>query len=170
MQFDKIMSGNSLFDPDVSGAGHQPLGFDEWMAIYGRYRVLGSQCTVNTINNSTTANGNVTSTLVPTISAGAIPNDENAEELPDATEDNAGLVTGSAEDRLVRSMQTTTMVGVPNIRYSPDYSGNVGSSPAQQWYWRIFHASVDASTMNCFVNVTIIYTCEFYQKKLLLQS
>jgi len=32
---------NSLFDPDFSGAGAQPLGYDQWSAFYSRYKVLG---------------------------------------------------------------------------------------------------------------------------------
>lgn len=30
---------NSLYDPDSSGIGHQPLGTDQWAAFYQRYRV-----------------------------------------------------------------------------------------------------------------------------------
>ncbi len=30
---------NSLFDPDYSGTGTQPVGFDNWALLYGRYRV-----------------------------------------------------------------------------------------------------------------------------------
>lgn len=31
---------NSLFDPDFTGGGQQPTTFDQWMALYDRYRVL----------------------------------------------------------------------------------------------------------------------------------
>ncbi len=31
---------NSLFDPDLTNAGHQPYGFDQMAALYNRYRVL----------------------------------------------------------------------------------------------------------------------------------
>nr|WAE43061.1 MAG: capsid protein [Cressdnaviricota sp.] len=31
---------NSIFDPDLTGAGHQPLGRDTWAAIYNYYKVL----------------------------------------------------------------------------------------------------------------------------------
>lgn len=30
---------NSLFDPDYTSTGHQPLGFDQWAAIYDKYCV-----------------------------------------------------------------------------------------------------------------------------------
>lgn len=31
---------NSLYDPDFTGGGVQPTTFDQWMALYDRYRVL----------------------------------------------------------------------------------------------------------------------------------
>lgn len=34
---------NCLYDPNISGTGHQPLGFDQMMAFYSRYRVLSSK-------------------------------------------------------------------------------------------------------------------------------
>jgi len=36
----QIFNLNSIFDPDRSGAGHQPYGFDQLSALYNRYRVL----------------------------------------------------------------------------------------------------------------------------------
>lgn len=36
---------NSLFDPDYTGVGHQPLYFDQFAASYGRYVVLGCKAT-----------------------------------------------------------------------------------------------------------------------------
>ncbi len=36
----QIMNLNSVFDPDRTGAGHQPMGFDTLATIYNRYRVL----------------------------------------------------------------------------------------------------------------------------------
>lgn len=36
----QIYNLNSLFDPDRTGGGHQPYGFDTLASIYNRYRVL----------------------------------------------------------------------------------------------------------------------------------
>lgn len=37
-----VFSANGLYDPNVTGVGHQPAGFDEIMAIWGEFIVLGS--------------------------------------------------------------------------------------------------------------------------------
>jgi len=38
---------NSLYDPDKTGIGHQPRGFDEHAAIYDHYCVIGSKIKVS---------------------------------------------------------------------------------------------------------------------------
>lgn len=38
-----IYSCNSLYDPDVSGGGHQPYYFDQLSALYDHYVVIGSK-------------------------------------------------------------------------------------------------------------------------------
>jgi len=37
---------NGLYDPDYTSTGHQPLGFDQYMALYNKYQVIGSKITV----------------------------------------------------------------------------------------------------------------------------
>lgn len=41
-----VFAVNSLFDPNVTGTGNQPVGFDEWMNLYNLYTVVGGQMTV----------------------------------------------------------------------------------------------------------------------------
>lgn len=36
---------NSIFDPDLTGVGHQPLGHDEWSTFYNHYVVVGAKIT-----------------------------------------------------------------------------------------------------------------------------
>lgn len=47
---------NGLFDPDATGTGHQPMGYDQWSAFYNHFIVLGSQisCTVSGSDSSET--------------------------------------------------------------------------------------------------------------------
>lgn len=37
---------NSVFDPNYTGAGHQPSNYDRWAANFDRYTVVGSRCLV----------------------------------------------------------------------------------------------------------------------------
>lgn len=37
---------NGLFDPDVTTTGHQPMGFDQFAALYQQYKVLGARVTL----------------------------------------------------------------------------------------------------------------------------
>lgn len=37
---------NSLYDPDLTGVGHQPLGLDQWANFYRAYTVIGSKIKV----------------------------------------------------------------------------------------------------------------------------
>lgn len=43
---------NSIFDPDLSGVGHQPQGRDQWNLLYNRYRVDSVRVTVRTLSMS----------------------------------------------------------------------------------------------------------------------
>lgn len=45
---------NGLYDPNVTGVGHQPAGFDEYMTLYEEYVVLGCTITVRFINTDGT--------------------------------------------------------------------------------------------------------------------
>ena len=48
-----VFSANGMYDPDLTGVGHQPRGFDEVMPLYDHYTVIGSKCTVAACNLST---------------------------------------------------------------------------------------------------------------------
>lgn len=42
---------NSLYDPDLTGVGHQPQWYDQLSAVYQYYQVLGAKITVTFIPN-----------------------------------------------------------------------------------------------------------------------
>lgn len=37
---------NGIWDPNITGTGHQPMGFDQWAGFYNHYVVIGSKITV----------------------------------------------------------------------------------------------------------------------------
>lgn len=46
-------SCNSIFDPNVTGTGHQPSNYDFWATQYTQYQVIGSKCTVKYVRQNT---------------------------------------------------------------------------------------------------------------------
>lgn len=53
-------SANSLYDPNRTSTGHQPMGFDQWSAFYNHYVVISSKITFKVFYSSgSTDNGQV---------------------------------------------------------------------------------------------------------------
>lgn len=52
-----LFNCNGMFDPDQTGAGHQPLYFDQIMAMYDHYTVLRSKIKIVAAPVSTITNG-----------------------------------------------------------------------------------------------------------------
>lgn len=52
-----IYRANGIFDPDYTGAGHQPMWRDNFAAVYDNYTVLGSTITVEFHSRSATLGG-----------------------------------------------------------------------------------------------------------------
>jgi len=45
----QVFRANDLYDPDYTGAGHQPRGFDELCQFYQRFTVLGSKIQIKQV-------------------------------------------------------------------------------------------------------------------------
>lgn len=50
---------NSIFDPNWTGLGHQPLWHDTLLLMYGTYRVLGMKYNLTVMNTNTNQLGNI---------------------------------------------------------------------------------------------------------------
>lgn len=46
-------SASGIYDPDITGVGHQPMGFDQWAALFNHYVVIGSKISAYITHSST---------------------------------------------------------------------------------------------------------------------
>lgn len=49
----QVIAANGLYDVDVTGVGHQPTGFDQYMALYNEYCVTDAEIEVFFLNQDT---------------------------------------------------------------------------------------------------------------------
>lgn len=80
-----VFRANSIFDPNVTSAGHQPMNRDMWANLYKRYTVIGSKITLRVFNSiTTTSHGMLAGVL--------LDEDANINDLTPATLMEQGLI------------------------------------------------------------------------------
>lgn len=131
---ENIYSLNSAYDPDYTGTGAQPLGFDQWCAFYARYRVDKVDVEVDFVNLSTSSALNC---LVVANNANTPINTQAtffaASESPFSLTRVLPTSGGNSTCRLKRTFDIASLLGVSKQRHrsNPDYSGTVAASPTE---------------------------------------
>lgn len=146
---------NSIFDPDSTGAGHQPLYHDAWAALYGRYVVTSShlKCTFNAIDTAAGSDWNI----------GLISDDNGA--ISAATNTNNELSNG-INDVLTPSGGSRDQVILRSVWYSPkarfqlpptdeSVGADFGANPVNTWFTTIWGANF-AATATSSVRITVV--------------
>lgn len=135
--FQYAFRGNSLFDPDFTGGGHQPYGFDQWSAIFQRYVVFASWIRVNlTIDSPLPCKF----ALVPTSLDNSVVTTDTFEsllEMPRAKWRLGQSSTGQDNQSLTHYASTTSIMGqAPGLIENDDnLYALTNANPANPWYW-----------------------------------
>lgn len=166
---------NSCFDPDFTGVGHQPMGFDQWATFYNHYVVVGSRITANFATRGTaTALGfgvrginlhadTTMATDLPTILEQGL-----TKKTLQSTHNNAQMVRSVS-----RNFSAKKFFNVTNVL---DNIGRIGASiaanPSEQAYFHVFSGNADplVDPTSVLIMVTIEYIVVFSEPKELLQS
>lgn len=164
--------GNDLFDPQLSAGGHQPYMFDQWAAMYARYRVYGSSLRAEIINESGTAAAQVIiyPASVPATTADKII---EAAEMPRAGMTHIIPVASRYPIHLKRYVSTRAIAGLKKGVVSTDdsYSAAVTTGPSNKWYWNIVSESIDSTTnLDLWITVKLVFYAEFYEAQVQAQS
>lgn len=160
-----VLRANDLYDPNLTGTGHQPTGFDQYMAMYNRFVVYASKVKVIAMApDSETADVLVgvavtdssttyTQTEVYMEQAltdwGVLPGGAGGSNILSATSFNAAAFSGT-------SPKTNDLL-----------HGNSAASPSKQWYYHIFagatNSTDDPGTIKFSVEVE--YRIKFFEPR-----
>lgn len=150
--------GNGPYDPDVTGTGSQPVGFDQMTTFYGRYYVIGSRINIRLVNEGTAS---LQICLVPSPNSTSYSYDQSIIQ-PYSKRSQADGTTkgGRSYTNLVNTMATLLVRQTP---WDSDLSSTPTANPGLQWYWSITLQSADqASAISCSMQVSIYYDVIFY--------
>lgn len=166
-------SCNSMYDPDVSGIGHQPLWFDQCAALYNHYTVIGSKITIRVAGLTTVAGGNHTPTLfVLQKHPSAVPTYSDPNVVQEQTHSKARINGPASGDVMtfVSKWSAKKTFG-KSVLGNNNLQGSSGGAPAEQTYWTISCKPIDgASNVGFQVNVTIEYIGVWRELRTLTQS
>lgn len=153
---------NSLFDPDLTGSGNQPLGLDQWAAFYNLYRVNGVSCEVIGCNtNSTTP---LTFVLYPSLDPTPPGTTSGVLSTPYAKSVVTSISAGNSKMTLKNYMSTKKIFGFKNIDQNPEFESAVTGSPVNLWYWVLYGYSGTGSVPTFQGTVKLTFYCELYDR------
>lgn len=161
---------NDLFDPDYTSTGHQPRGFDELIAMYNHFTVLGSRITVDfALQPSATYPLDCFIQLAgePGVSASAIDWHER-QDVKSVVISQSGKPTG----RLSYNFSAKKFFGPSRPVNDSAQKGSSTASPSELAYYHLgavaHNAASDPTGLYC--SVKIDYIVMFHEAKSVGQS
>jgi hypothetical protein len=153
----------SIFDPDLTGSGHQPLGHDQWAQLYQRYRVLGCKMKVTFINQSSTiTEAEHVGMCVAETSGLAL-----ARDMAEQTKTRQSLIgpTGNQSWTGTLYVDLARFEGDPGAKYDKDYSADMGTNPVRDIFFYIWAQDLNADdSVEVTALVELEYTVRLYDR------
>lgn len=155
---------NNVFDPDFSGVGAQPLGFDQFAQFYGRYRVTRIMIEASFANSSTSPivvgmYASAQSTLPANPLAWTVqPRSVKAVQL-------GGSSSGPSVAVLRASWNLWDVFGVTKSEYMDemDFAATFSGGPARQAYLHCFIVGGGVAVQTSRLFARLYYSVEMSQ-------
>jgi hypothetical protein len=157
-----VFSANGLYDPDVTGSGHQPRGFDQLIALYDHYVVTHSEIKVEFYFSSSGVPA-VCGVQLQATSAAQSDYVDYAEQarcefgLAPMLFGGSGGATHPRVHRLGCNVQQ--FMGIPDPITATKLQGSVSANPADQAFYHVFIQALDGSTS---ASITALVSLEYH--------
>lgn len=158
---------NDVFDPDATASAVQPLGYDPWSTIYGRWTVMSSTAEVTCI--SRTSGAAAQAALVPTPNTSSATTYAAAAAMKFAV--HGSFQQNSRPLRLRKKITSAEIFGVPQATIVGDlnYSGIVNASPALRALWTVV-LSTTGATDAFSLDIMVKYKVRFWFPNVIVLS
>ncbi len=169
-----IFSANGMFDPDITGVGHQPMGFDQMMVMYDHYHVIGAKCVARFYN--TDAASATPAWVGISCTDDALLSSSSVEKLVESGKTTKKFLmkpaTGGANYQTVtKKCSPPKYTSVSKPLSENNLSGSATANPVEQVYFAVWIGPVDSTDLgNYGLVVTIDYIAVFTEPKIMAQS
>lgn len=164
-----VFSLNGLYDPNITGTGHQPIGFDQLMLMFNHYTVLSTVAKVQ-FNNTDTSNA-VTAALSIKDTSSVVTTLSRIIENGRCVYKVLGPETnGSSTKNLTITCSMKKFFG-KTVYTEHDFRGDASNNPPEQAYLHISVAPRTTSDQDAvWCTVQLDYIALFHEPKLLTSS
>lgn len=136
-----VFSANGCYDPDVSGSGTQPRGYDQLCSaggLYSAYIVLGSKITVNFISQASDVTG-ITHVGVSLRTSSTFSSGPETQLSDRYTKRKVLTGINSKTATIVRNTYSPhSFLGVKDVQDEGDLRGAYNSNPSRQSYYTVW--------------------------------
>jgi len=175
--------GNSVYDPDYTGAGGQARWVDTFLGPsnstypYSRYMVTKSKIRVTVYPSTGLASGNALGTVFiqPIIGASGVAatSMQDIMEMPliKSKECMGGGVAPNKPFSFSHTMTTKKIWGCKDLSDDDDYQAEYNNNPANQWRWVVGVCNnITGGTFAAYLKVEIDYTTVFLKQNMVAPS
>lgn len=152
-----VFAANGLYDPNISGGGHQPMGYDQMMGLYNQYIVIGGYIKV-TFSNTDATNSQMIGVILkdsPTTST----DPRSYIEWGNGVWSSIAPRTGGPSEKTMIHKFDIAKYANQDIFNEQSFTGSVASNPANTLHLIIWACpsdnATDSAQVNC--NVEICY-------------
>lgn len=159
---------NSIYDPDLTGIGHQPMGHDQYQALYKKYRVKASKIE---IWYQSQTSGNIQQIAIYPSPDGDVPtSNTDVFESPLTKTTYISDLKSDGRGYLTSYVTSNQVFGSSALAKDQDCAANFGSNPSKEWYWHVYGISPGVNNIDLRFTVRITYYTEVYDPITLHQS
>lgn len=157
----QVYNANGMYDPDYSGAGGQPRGFDQLMSLYDHFVVIGSKITVQVATGAGIGPVMCVLDLKDTNAA-----DANIVASMESSYATNKLHSPAGNTSVLVQTFSPKFLGRSHPLSDPDLKGSDSANPAEAAYYHLVMASIaGVDETAVYPSVVIEYTCIFIEPK-----
>lgn len=170
----QIYGANFMFDPDVSGVGHQPMGFDQLMLVYEHFAVIHSSCSVTFSGSGSNGVFRAGVYLSPDAVALSNPNQIMENGLNNSTAID-GKDTGVARSKTITlDCDVTKYFGKQrwhDIMDDEKLTGSATADPIEGVYYNVVGWQINAAgTWSVTYDILLSYDVVYFEPRKLASS